>query len=128
MVKMVRIWNISDHPNTSVEPCTLMVLGRTVAPGRSVMVEQDRLAAAHKLQRDIERQLLFVGDALPADYRAAKQAPRAKVSKDAASAHGEAPVEAIAAAAPAVVEKALTPEVVEEKGDRYQSKKNKKGW
>ena len=115
-----RIWNITDHPTTDVEARTLMILGRSCLPGRYVQVDSELLKNAHKLQEDVKKHLVFIGAQPPAAYTQSKKPTRAPYPKGSAREHGELPVEAIAAAAPATVEKALH----ENKG----GKRPKKSW
>jgi len=68
-----KVWNVSDDPSTEVPARTLMVLGKTVLPGRFIYVDDKRLARAHKVKKDVEAGLLFVGPRLPANYLASKQ-------------------------------------------------------
>jgi hypothetical protein len=68
-----KVWNISDDPSTPVPARTLMVLGKTVLPGRFIYVDDKRLARAHKVRKDVEAGLLFIGPKLPAAYLASKQ-------------------------------------------------------
>lgn len=68
-----KVWNISDDPSTPVPARTLMVLGKTVLPGRFIYVDEKRLTRAHKVKKDVEAGLLFVGAKLPAAYLTSKQ-------------------------------------------------------
>lgn len=68
-----KVWNVSDDPSTAVPARTIMVLGKAVLPGRFIYVDDKRLARAHKVKKDVEAGLLFVGAKLPASYLASKQ-------------------------------------------------------
>ena len=68
-----KVWNVSDDPSTEVPARTIMVLGRAVLPGRFIYVDDKRLARAHKVKKDVEAGLLFIGAKLPAAYLATKK-------------------------------------------------------
>jgi len=74
----VRVWNVTDDPTNDVTPHNRMVLGKTLKPGRSVKVDTERLAKAHKVNREVEAGYLHIGDQPPAAYTAAKSKKRAK--------------------------------------------------
>ena len=115
-----RVWNITDDPTTKVKAKTMMILGRSCLPGRFVQVDSELLKNAHKLQEDVERHLVFIGAQPPVAYTQSKKPARAPYPKGAARAHGEVPVEAIAAAGPATVEKVLH--------ESKSGKRPKKSW
>jgi hypothetical protein len=72
-----RVWNITDDSRTEVPPHNRMVLGKTIKPGRSVLVDEDRLRMASKVQKEVTMGYLHVGNQLPKSYSAQKQPPRA---------------------------------------------------
>jgi hypothetical protein len=76
-MSLVRVWNITDDSRTDVVSHTRMVLGKVVKPGRSVMVDQQRLQSATKTLKEISAGLLYVGDVLPAEYLTQKKPIRA---------------------------------------------------
>lgn len=121
---MAKIWNITDHPKTDAPGVTWMVLGRSVKPGRFVRIPDARLVRAHKVQKDVEAGNLYIGEQPPPDYVKAKKPPRATLEAGVARSHGEVPTEAIAAEAPAVVEKVLTEDVTVEDG--FSVRRNRK--
>jgi hypothetical protein len=63
-----KVWNVSDDPSTDVAARTIMVFGKSVPPGRFVWAEDSRLARAHKIKKDIENGLLYVGALPPKSY------------------------------------------------------------
>jgi len=87
---MQKVWNISDHPGTGVTARTIMVMGRSVAPGHFVRVESGRLARAHKIHKDVAAKLLYIGNAPPADYLKLKSPKRTALPRDVSRiGHGE---------------------------------------
>ena len=72
---MVKVWNITDANGKGQNR---MVLGKTVKPGRAVNVDEARLAKAHKVHRDVDAQLLYIGPRPPAWYLAKKKPARAR--------------------------------------------------
>lgn len=100
-----RVWNITSDPNTDVAAQNLMVLGKLLKPGQSMQVEEGLLKNAHKVKKDIERQLLAVGKT-PPSYLAPKV--KATLPDSVARAHGGVPVVAIAADASAKIEEKLS--------------------
>jgi hypothetical protein len=103
-MNVTRVWNISDHPATKVVSRMITIFGQPCAPGRYVLVNDEQLKDAHKLDQDVAAKMLYVGDQPPADYVAAKATPRAPFPKGASRAHGQAPLAAVSDAAPAFVE------------------------
>lgn len=87
-----RIWNITDHPSTEIAPQSVMVLGRTLHPGRSMRVEESRLEKAYKVDKDVAAGLLFIGEQPPMDYQAFRSVSRARLPRGVARAHGETAV------------------------------------
>jgi hypothetical protein len=75
----IRVWNITDDSTTTVEPHNRMVLGKVVKPGRSILVDADRLALAHKVHKEVKAGILHIGDVPPSAYAAQKAPPRATV-------------------------------------------------
>ena len=102
----MRVWNITDHPETKCSARTTMIFGRSVAPGKYVTIEDDLLKGAHKLNKDAAARMVHIGNDLPADYVAAKGTTRA-TPRAGKLAHGE-PVET------KVVDSALAEEKVHE--------------
>ncbi len=95
---MTKVWNVSDDPNTSVHPRSVMVLGKSLAPGRSLSVDESTLKTAHKLLKAAESKVVFIGKQPPASYLKAKNPPRAKLADGVLRTHGVvAPSEAQAA-------------------------------
>lgn len=108
---MIRVWNITDDPNSAVEPHNRMVLGKVLKPGRALQVDDSRLVGAHKITAEVNAKMLFIGPRPPAAYSQSKSPKRVQpdarlvdgagrrqgtVSPTVARAHGEAPLEAIA--------------------------------
>jgi len=85
---MAKVWNITDHPKTSVTSRVMMVLGRSVRPGKCINVPDDRLVGAHKVHRAVEARKLFVGARPPHDYLMAKHPPRVELHKSVTRSHG----------------------------------------
>ena len=56
-----RIWNVTDDPATDLVPRILTVFGVAVSPGRFILVDSGRLEGAHKLKKDEEAGLVFIG-------------------------------------------------------------------
>lgn len=111
-MQMERVWNISDDPRTKCTPITIMVLGKAVAPGSFVRVPVDRLKLAHKIHKDVERKLLFIGRLPPKSYMAIKKPPRAELAPGVARAHG--PLKGPEAQKPAPKETPKEPEKLAE--------------
>jgi len=99
---MTRVWNTSDDPTNKVTPASIMVLGKTLKPGRSLQVDEGALARAHKLHKDVSRGAAFIGKKPPAGYLARKKPARARLEKGVQRTHGAI----TKAEAAAVVEKA----------------------
>jgi hypothetical protein len=115
-----RVWNISDDPSTKVPAIHIVVLGKDLAPGQFVQVDDSQLVGSHKIKKDVERKWLWVGMELPASYRAFKKPQSAAVPPaGAVRAHGE--VKAVGEAGAAVVEEKLA-ESTEETGGRRKKK------
>lgn len=92
---MKKVWNITDHPRTGVTPHALVLFGKRVIPGRYVKVEDAQLKGAHKLQKDIDAGLVYVGEKPPTDYATLHNPPRATLPKGHVRSHGPgAPVPA----------------------------------
>lgn len=86
---MKRVWNVSDDPRRKdVQPRTLMIFQKSVAPGRYVNVPDARLAKAKKIYQDVEAGLVHIGDQLPEGYLRAKETIHLKVPEGHARAHG----------------------------------------
>jgi len=115
-----RVWNISDDPSTKVPAINIVVLGRNLAPGQFVQVDDAQLVNAHKLKKDVARKWLWVGMELPAAYQAFKKPPVARKVEGAVRAHGE--VASVSEAGAAVVDEKLG-EHAEEGG-----KRRKRNW
>jgi hypothetical protein len=110
-MSMTRVWNVTNDPSTDVLAQNLMVLGKLLKPGQSMQVEEASLKTAHKVTKDVGLKLLAVGKT-PPSYLVA--GVKATLPVTVARAHGEVPVEAIAADAPAAVEDKLSEEKPEE--------------
>lgn len=77
-MSMTKVWNITDdESNPNVRSQLRMVLGRAVKPGRAVQVEEARLVNAHKVHKDVEAKLLFIGPRPPVSYQQMRKPPRA---------------------------------------------------
>lgn len=88
---MAKVWNITDHPGTDCPTRVMMVLGRSVRPGKCINVPDDRLVNAHKVNRAVKAQKLFIGPRPPADYLLAKKrGMKAELAIGVARAHGPA--------------------------------------
>lgn len=109
-MSLTRIWNITDDVNPNVKPQNIMVLGTLLKPGRSVQVDEKALVKAHKVKKDRDAGLLFIGKNLPSSYLRAKAPARAKLPAGVAQAH--APVLTPAAPPAEPVKKVV--EVVDE--------------
>jgi hypothetical protein len=89
-MKHHRIWNLSDHPDTKVRAEALVVLGRTVRPGHSIVVTGVELEAADlKLRREAGALLIHVGDQPPDSYLLAKGLIKADGVPEGQRAHGQ---------------------------------------
>lgn len=130
------VWNITDDPRSEHTPVSMMVLGRNLKPGQRVQVDSGRLATAHKVHKDKDAGLLYIGNRPPADYLTAKNPPRVKLDPKLARAHGRPPISAVAAAAEENVAVELTEEVAPPEetletrssmGGSKKSKKNRRG-
>jgi ribosomal protein L7/L12 len=84
---MQRVWNITDDANPEVAPRMMMVLGTNVKPGKSVRVDESRLARAHKVHANVAAGLLFIGDQPP--YLKARKPVHVKLAKGVGRAHGK---------------------------------------
>lgn len=115
-MEMTRVWNISDHPDSSAEAGVLMVLGRSVAPGRYVQVSVDRLKNAHQVRKDETNGLLHIGMKLPVSYLAHKKPVRVTLPKGVERSHG-GEIAAVAIDAPSKVEAVLVDTTVEDGAD-----------
>lgn len=65
---LTKVWNITDWPATKEVPRTVVVLGRAVPPGGAVEVPAADLRRAHKLMKERDRGVVFVGSAPPQEY------------------------------------------------------------
>ena len=122
-----RVWNITDRPGSKIPPTTMIVLGKTLLPGRSVQVDDRELEKAHKLDKEVASGFLAVGQTGPVHHVAAK----ATLPKGVVRAHGE---QAVKSLDPGVEgtdpEEKVVTETVEESGtDRHEGGKHgKKRW
>jgi hypothetical protein len=121
---MTRIWNVTDDPSTDVVAQKVVVLGKEIMPGRFIQVDEAVLEHAHKLKVEIEQKHVYIGKNPPAQYASVKKPAKAGLNPLIARSHGEVPMEAIKAAAPAVVEEKMaeTPAV------EGTSKKKNRQW
>jgi len=87
---MSMVWNLTDDPTTEHAPRILVVLGKRVRPGRFVRVDEERLEKAHKIHKDVENGLLYIGDKPPDHYTAVKN-PLAAVLGPGSRSHGQLP-------------------------------------
>jgi hypothetical protein len=67
---MAKVWNITGGPGSESPPTVLMLLGKRVLPGRYTKVEASQLKNAHKIKKDVEAGLVFIGDKLPESHAA----------------------------------------------------------
>lgn len=65
---MSKIWNITDSPSVDISSHSRMVFGQRVHPGKYMRVDEKMLEKAHKVQADIDRGYLYVGDKPPQKY------------------------------------------------------------
>ena len=135
----VRVWNITDDANTDVTPHTRMVLGKVIKPGRSVLVDAERLEGATKVQREVKAGHLFIGEQLPAQYAGQKKPPRATADArivdahgrqvgekvEVAHGHGEFPAAAIVAEGEKKIELTLTEEIKVEDSVELREESNR---
>lgn len=105
--KTTKVWNLSDDPRTKVEPQTIMMFGRAVAPGRSVEVSKE-------VVKNMEGRLsqmtdvIHVGEKAPDDYIAALGRKKIKLPSAHRRSHGPG-------TAPAAPKTQKVEKVVEEK-------------
>ena len=86
---MQRVWNITDDASKpEIASQVMMVLGAKVRPGRFVKIDDARLKTAHKVHKDVENGLLFIGDKPP--YRGRKKL--VKLPDGVGRAHGQVSV------------------------------------
>ena len=85
---MTRIWNITDDPNTDVPAQPVVVLGKTIMPGRFAAVDSSLLTNAHKLKEDIANKLVFVGKNPPVTYVQTKSPAKATLDPKVNRSHG----------------------------------------
>lgn len=111
---MARIWNITDHPGTAHTPRVMMVLGRSIRPGKSINVPDERLAHAKKVQKAVVAKKLAIGSKPPASYLVAKNLTRLEMPAGAKRSHGPKVAEAAKAAEKRVIVLGDKPEVKEE--------------
>lgn len=121
-----KVWNVSDDPSTAVPARIVMVLGKAVLPGRFIYVDDRRLARAHKVKKDVEEGLLFIGAKLPSAYLASKQSKiHLKMPAGHKRAHGpDKPVKPTAKQAPKPAKPAPKAPAKVEKAET----KKKEGW
>jgi len=65
---MQRVWNITDGSRFKGPARVMMLMGKTVDPGRFVTVPEDRIKKAHKLAADVANGAAHIGQALPDWY------------------------------------------------------------
>jgi hypothetical protein len=136
---MAKVWNITDHPGTSLPPRVMMVLGRSIRPGKCINVQDALLVNAHKVNRAVKAGKLFIGPKLPGDYLLAKnRGVKVELPDGVARAHGPVAGATKVLKDKPVVKEAVTaklkkksPEPVEptpksEDGDSDSKKKGKK--
>lgn len=69
---MQRVWNITDGSHFDGPARILMIMGKSIEPGRSVAIPDSRVKRAHKLAIEVESGAIYVGDEPPAWYRREK--------------------------------------------------------
>jgi len=127
---MPKVWNISDHPGTSVPPKSMVLFGKSVKPGSGVEVPADRLAAAEKMSARVD---VHVGDKLPQDYLYAKGAYKAERMPRSMVAHATDPkakpnvTKAVKASKAVKVEKTPEPEKPRVEEPKTEESKAPKG-
>jgi len=84
----MKVWNISDHPETDVEAQNLFLYGRSVAPGRFVRVPDEALKNPRKLMKEVAAGLAHLGETPPEDYLKARKPPKAEKPLNGVFAHG----------------------------------------
>lgn len=105
---MAKVWNITDHPGTDRPTRVMLVLGRSVRPGKCINVPEDRLVNAHKVNRAVAAKKLFIGPKPPMDYLLAKaKGLRAELAPGTKRAHGPMPEVPLSGEAEAAAGKAL---------------------
>jgi len=117
-----RVWNITDKADSKVLPTTLVVLGKALAPGRSIQVEESTLELAHKLHREVKAGLVHIGKEQPAHQSRA----HAIIANTVTKSHSGVPIDSIKSDAPAVVEDKLS-ETVDD-GTEKSNRKGRKHW
>lgn len=85
---MAKVWNITDHPATDLPARVMMVLGRSIRPGKCINVPDERLVRAHKVHRAVAAGKLFIGPNPPVDYLKAKRPTKLTIPDGAGRAHG----------------------------------------
>lgn len=77
MVKeTVRVWNLTDDPARTKKPYTIVLFGRSLEPGYSVVVPKNEYNPLEKRLAQIEG--IYVGDKAPEDYKIQKGQVRPK--------------------------------------------------
>lgn len=115
----MKVWNITDDPRSEhlMEP--LVLFGKKVAPGKSVVVPDAVWAKALKSLKAEKEGFLFAGDKLPAEYLVATGRMKAKFAKGGVRTHGITPG-TMAKLGPAVKPDVPAPETTEKSEDRPQ--------
>ena len=89
---------VSKNQSVVVRPSSLpvekrgtpvMMLGKTIQPGRFITVDSETLAKAHKLDESVAHKLVFVGQTPPASYVATKTPMSLTLPKGMARSHGK---------------------------------------
>jgi hypothetical protein len=124
----MKVWNTTDHPASKTKPHKRMILGHSVAPGRSIEVDDKVLEGATKLKKEAAAGLVFIGDKLPAAYKAKKPKPKPRMARGAARAHGTqaTPIKK-AASAPAPAQKPAESKKKDEGKKGYEVPSSSKG-
>ena len=81
---ITKVWNITDRPGSKIPPTTMIVLGKTLLPGRSVQVDDRDLDRAHKLRQEIAGGFLAISPDAPTHQAVVK----ASLPKGMARSHG----------------------------------------
>jgi hypothetical protein len=89
---------VSKNHSVVVRPSTLllekqgtpvMMLGKTIQPGRFITVDSATLANAHKLNESVAHKLVFVGQTPPTSYVSAKTPMSLSLPKGMTRSHGK---------------------------------------
>lgn len=84
-----KIWNISDYAEKEeVSPQNVMVMGRLLKPGQAMAIDEEKLKTAHKVKKEAEAGILFIGKKAPAGYMMQKHPEHRKLAVGVARSQG----------------------------------------